>query len=85
LPTLVEYCLPFVKVGGSFLAYKGEAEEELHHSKRAVALLGGGEAEHVKFSLPENYGVRTLVRIPKIKNTPAIYPRGNGKERSKPL
>ena len=85
LPTLVEYCLPFVKVGGSFLAYKGEAEEELKNAKRAIALLGGGEAEHARFELPENYGTRTLVRIPKIKNTPAIYPRGNGKERSKPL
>jgi len=85
LPTLVEYCLPFVKVGGSFLAYKGEAEEEIKAGKRACETLGGGEIESAVFSLPEDYGTRTLVRIGKIKRTPAVYPRGNGKERSKPL
>ena len=85
LPTLVEYCLPFVKVGGSFLAYKGEAEEDIRAAKRAVSLLGGGETERAVFPLPENYGTRTIVRIGKIKRTPDAYPRGNGKERSKPL
>lgn len=85
LPTLVEYCLPFVKAGGSFLAYKGEAEEEIRAGKRASALLGGGEIESAVFSLPEHYGTRTLVRIAKIRHTPEGYPRGNGKERSKPL
>lgn len=67
------------------LAYKGEAAEEIARAKRAISVLGGGNEEIAAFELPENYGARTLVRIAKIKNTPAAYPRGNGKERSNPL
>lgn len=85
LPTLVEYCLPFVKTGGRMIAYKGDVKEELKLGKRAVSLLGGGDAETVPFSLPEEYGNRTLILIPKIKPTPHAYPRGNGKERRNPL
>ena len=85
LNTLAEYCLPFVKKGGIFLSYKGEAAEEVAEAKRAVSLLGGGNVESYGYELPEGYGTRTLVRIEKIRNTPAAYPRGNGKERKNPL
>ena len=83
--TLTEYCLPFVKTGGVFIAYKGEAEEEIREAKKAVSVLGGKIESVNGFELPENYGKRTLVVIRKEKSTPAKYPRGNGKERKAPL
>lgn len=85
LNTLVEYCLPLVKVGGRFIAYKGDAEEEITEAEKAVKLLGGRVERVVKFSLPEGFGERTLVIIHKEKPTPAKYPRGRGKERSQPI
>ena len=85
LNTLCEYCLPFVKVGGSFIAYKGDAKEEIESAGRAIEILGGKIEKVIEYSLPENFGKRTLVVIKKIKNTPAAYPRGQGKERKQPL
>ena len=85
LNTLSEYCLPFVKRGGLFLAYKGDAEEELCEAQNALKLLGGGEGVLYRGELPEGYGARTIVAVKKEKNTPEKYPRGQGKERSKPL
>lgn len=85
LNTLCEYCMPFVKKGGRMIAYKGEAEEELKESGNAVKVLGGKIAEEIRYELPEGYGTRTLVTVEKIRETPAAYPRGNGKERRNPL
>ncbi|MDE6411522.1 MAG: 16S rRNA (guanine(527)-N(7))-methyltransferase RsmG [Clostridia bacterium] len=82
--TLSEYCLPFVKTGGAFVAYKGDADEELKEAENAIKKLGGKTALSYRYSLP-NHGVRTLIKIDKIKQTPALYPRGQGKERKNPL
>lgn len=85
LNTLCEYCLPFVRVGGKFIAYKGDAEEEIKEAQNAIKLLGG-ELENVyTYELPEDGGKRTLVSIRKIKKTPPLYPRGQGRERKAPL
>ncbi len=83
LNTLTEYTLPFVKVGGRLVAFKGNAEEEILESKNAISILGGKLKEVVKYNL--NDANRTLVVVEKIKNTPNKYPRGNGKERKNPL
>ena len=85
LNTLCEYCLPFVKVGGRFIAYKGRADEEIEEAKNAIGVLGGQVETVEKFSLPDNIGEREIIVIKKVKQTPAAYPRGNGKERKKPL
>lgn len=85
LNILCEYCLPFVRIGGKFIAYKGECDDELKEAKNAIKVLGGQLEEKIEYSLPEELGKRTLVIIKKIKPTPAIYPRGQGKERKKPL
>ena len=85
LNTLCEYCLPFVRVGGSFIAYKGDAVQEIKEAERAINILGGEIENTVEYSLPENFGKRTLVVIKKIKSTPSNYPRGQGKERKQPL
>ena len=83
LNTLCEYCIPFVKVGGSFVAYKGDSVEEVSESQKAVKILGGKLKENYIYSLDD--AKRSLVVIEKVTNTDKKYPRGNGKERKNPL
>lgn len=83
LNTLAEYCLPFVKVGGMFVAYKGDAEEEIQEAEHALKTLGGCIKEQAEFLLEG--AKRTIIFIKKEKPTPAAYPRGRGKERKNPL
>lgn len=83
--TLSEYCIPFVKKGGMFLAYKGGDAEEVEESKPAFKILGCKLKESYFYELPEGYGKRSLIAVEKEKNTPEKYPRGNGKERKAPL
>lgn len=84
LNTLCEYCIPFIKVGGSFIALKGGLEEEILQAENAIKILGGKIGEINKYELLEE-GQRTIIKIDKISKTELKYPRGNGKERSKPL
>lgn len=84
LNTLSEYCIPFIKKGGKFIAYKADADEELKEASTAVFRLGGNISEICRYRLP-NYGVRTLICIEKIKPTSTRYPRGQGRERKNPL
>ena len=84
LPTLAEYCLPFVRVGGRFLAYKG-GSEETERGEKAIFTLGGGKPRTISYELPEGYGARKLVIAEKLRATPEKYPRGQGKERSAPI
>ena len=79
---LCEYCLPFVKVGGSFIAYKGaDCESEIGDAQGAVRLLGG---ESPQITLLPHLG-HSLVVIRKIQPTPAAYPRKAGTPSKKPL
>lgn len=83
LNTLSEYCLPFVKCGGVFIAYKAEADDELKEARSAVRKLGGEEGGVCRYALP--HGTRSLIVIKKRSSTPSAYPRGQGKERKNPL
>ncbi len=83
--TLSEYCLPFVKVGGSFIAYKSGDVAEIKEAESAYKALGGRCKQVLPYSLPEEYGERVLAVIEKTKPTPPKYPRGQGKERKSPL
>ncbi len=84
LSTLLEYCLPFVQIGGKFVSYKsGEVEEEVKESKRACFLLGGKIKEIHKFDLKDNK--RSFIVIEKIKTTPKTYPRKAGTPSKLPL
>lgn len=83
--TLCEYCLPFVKIGGSFIAYKSGEQEEIHEAVTAYKTLGGKLKAAYSYELPEGYGARTLAVVEKVKSTPNKYPRGQGKERKNPL
>lgn len=83
--TLSEYCLPLVRTGGAFVAYKSGDTEEISEAESAYKILGGRKRDVFVYSLPENYGERSLAVIEKVRPTPAKYPRGNGKERKSPL
>ena len=83
LPVLCEYCLPFVKVGGAFLALKG-AEDEVAAAKCAMATLGGELEQNVSYKLPSGDS-RHLVVVRKISQTPTKYPRKPKKIDAKPL
>lgn len=85
LNVLSEYCVPFVRKGGVFVAYKSGDGEELREAKRAFTLLGCRLKENIVYSLPEGYGERSLIVAEKVSHTSDKYPRGNGKERKQPL
>jgi 16S rRNA (guanine527-N7)-methyltransferase len=83
--SLSEYCMPFVKVGGEFIAYKSGDTTEIKEAETAYKTLGGKLENIYSYSLPEEYGDRTLAVVKKLKTTPNKYPRGQGKERKNPL
>ncbi len=86
LATLSEYCLPFVKVGGSFLPYKSAgAQDEIANAKFAVNLLGGKIVKTYEFELPMDAGERTIIQIDKVKNTTKKFPRKAGLPSKEPL
>ena len=82
LPVLLELTTPFVKVGGSAIAYKGDAAEELKSAKSAAFLL------HVQLrqvELESKLGRRCLIFADKNAPTPKQYPRKAGTPSKKPL
>ena len=86
LSTLSEYCIPFVKNGGTFISYKSStSDDEIEQSKKAVNILGGEIVKTDKFMLPGTDMGRSLVMIEKIKNTPGKYPRKAGVPGKEPL
>lgn len=92
LPTLSEYCLPFVKVGGRFIALKGpDADRELEDACRGVGVLGGKIIGVQALTIPSApiEGIepmeRRILRIDKVKHTHATYPRHGSKIKKNPL
>lgn len=84
LNILSEYCMPFVKTGGSFIAYKGNADAEIEEGRNAVKILGG-EIGRINSAELSDGSERKIIEILKKTKTPVLYPRGKGKERKKPL
>jgi len=75
LNMLCEYVLPYVKVGGVFVAYKGpEYAEELSEAQKSIEALGAKLDRVEEFKLETDYA-RTLIFIRKLSQTPATYPR----------
>ena len=86
LNILCEWCLPFVAVGGSFIALKGsQYSQELEEATGAIRLLGGEIAKVQKIKLPGIDDVRAVIYIKKIKRTPSAYPRRPGTAEKNPL
>ena len=84
LNILAELCLPFVKVGGCFLAMKAAAaEEELQEAKRAIAILGGKLEQVAEYEI--DGATRRVLVVRKVKPTPAQYPRRFAKIKQSPL
>lgn len=83
LNILCELCLPFVRIGGAFIAMKGpDCEAE---AIKAAALLGGGRSELKQYTIPGTDIVHSAVIIHKLAPTPPQYPRQFGIIKKKPL
>lgn len=85
LPVLLEYCLPFVKINGIFIAMKGSNIEELNNSSKALDILGGKIEKIEKMELPFTNIERNVVVVRKFRHTPTKYPRKAGKPGKEPL
>lgn len=86
LNVLLEYMLPFVKVGGYVICMKGSnLDEELSNSKKALEILGGEIEKVDTFNLPNTDYGRNIIIIKKVKNTPNKYPRKAGTPSKEPL
>lgn len=86
LPVLAEYCMPFVKKGGYFIALKGmKYEEEMTAGQNAIKKLGGKSCEAVPIKLPNIEDKRAVLYIKKCSATPKLYPRKAGAPRKNPL
>lgn len=85
LNVLLEYCTPFSKLNGVFLALKGsKADLELANSKNAQKCLNVIDVSSKKFSLIDEND-RNIIIFKKISNTPDIYPRNSSKILKNPL
>ena len=80
---LAEYCLPFVKVGGYFVALKG-SNDDTEQAKDAIATLGGEVVSNVSYKLNGTES-RSIVVVKKISQTPTQFPRKAKKISAKPL
>lgn len=80
---LAEYCLPFVKVGGYFVALKG-SNDDTEEAKNAIATLGGEVVDNISYKL-NGTEPRSIVVIKKISQTPTQFPRKSKKISTKPL
>ena len=85
LTSLSELCIPFVKIGGYFVAYKGPgAYDEAKEAENAINILGG-KLEFITVPEGQKESEHTLITILKTANTPEKYPRKAGDPLKKPL
>ncbi|WP_304508821.1 16S rRNA (guanine(527)-N(7))-methyltransferase RsmG [Anaerotignum sp.] len=86
LAVLSEYCLPFVKIGGTLAALKGpDALGEIAEAESAIGKLGGRVSKVIDVTIPFTELAHKLVFIEKVSPTPKQYPRKAGKISKKPL
>lgn len=86
LSVLCEFCLPYVKPGGAFLALKGPAaREEIEEAKKAISLLGGKLEKVFEYSVPGTELRHNIVLIRKVSPTPKKYPRRFAMIKKSPL
>ena len=84
LSTILEYMLPFVKVGGMAVCMKGPNYiNELNEAKKAIEILGGKFDKIEKFNIDDSE--RNIIIIKKVKKTPENFPRGQGKPLKEPI
>ena len=86
LPVLCEYCLPFVKKGGHFIALKGmQYNDEAEEAVKAIKVMGGSRTEIRPVKLPEIDDKRAVIIINKTMPTPKTYPRKAGTPTKNPI
>lgn len=85
MSTLLELCLPFVKVGGKFICMKGNNIEEVEDAKKALEILGGEIEKIENFVIPDTDIERNIIIVKKVKETPKQYPRKAGTPAKQPL
>ena len=86
MSSLAEYCLPFVKPDGLFLAYKsGGSHSEIREAFKAIKTLGGNIEDIRDFMLPDSDIERIIVSVRKIKKTSSQYPRKAGTPAKEPI
>ena len=82
----MEFCVPFVKVGGYFVCLKGpNADLELEESKKAMETLGVEFVEKIDVELPDSDLKHNILVFKKTNNTPEKYPRKAGKPVKSPI
>ena len=86
LRLLCELCLPYVKVGGYFLAMKStDSQQELDDAQHCIKLLGGRVEEIVDYTIPQTEIVHRVIKIRKVAPTLKGYPRRWAKIQKQPL
>ena len=86
LNVLLEYMMPFVKVGGKCICMKGNnCEDEIENAKNAIKILGGEIEKIEKFTLPNSDNNRTILIIKKLKKTGFQFPRNAGTPTKNPI
>ena len=85
MPVLAEFCIPFVKVGGVFIAQKGRDEKEIERAEKVIEILGGKLEEIRKVKLPGDDEDRNIAVIRKVRNTTQEYPRKPGIPEKRPI
>ena len=86
MSVLCELCLPFLKVGGVFLALKGPlADEELQNAAKAIKVLGGEVEKVFSVDIPYTDLSHKIIIIRKVRQTPMQYPRKAGIPSKSPI
>lgn len=86
MSVLSEFCLPYVRIGGSFIALKGPSvDEEIQNSKNAIGTLGGKLIDICEVEIEDTELKHNLVVVEKIKECGKVYPRKAGSITKKPL
>lgn len=86
LPVLLEYAMPFVRVGGTFIAYKGpNVYDEIKEAQNAMDLLGAEICDVKEVAVPYSDKTHILLIIDKITKIDNMYPRRAGKPKKTPL
>lgn len=86
MAVLSEFCMPYVKVGGHFVALKGPAiDEELENGNNAIKTLGGKLEGIIEINIEDTDLKHNIVEVKKVKNCPKTYPRKAGTINKKPI
>lgn len=86
VPTLAEYLIPYVKINGTIIMYKGiNVKEEIEKGKKAIEILGAKIEAEETFYLKEVESLRSIIILKKIKATPKQYPRDKNKAKTSPI